>query len=134
MDQRRFLIINADDFGMCGGVNRGIAIAHERGVLTSASFMVRHDSASEAARYAHAHPSLSVGLHVDLVQWSCRDYNWTLDYQVTDLDDEPAVEAEVRRQLEKFRTLLGRDPTHLDSHQHVHRGEPAHSVMTRLAN
>ncbi|MGH7403711.1 MAG: ChbG/HpnK family deacetylase, partial [Candidatus Rokuibacteriota bacterium] len=32
----KFLIINADDFGYGGGVNRAIALLHDRGVVTSA--------------------------------------------------------------------------------------------------
>ena len=36
------------------------------------------------------------------------------------------------RQLELFRTLLGRDPTHLDSHQHVHVGLPAADVLVEI--
>jgi len=42
------------------------------------------------------------------------------------------VSAEVNAQLGAFRRLLGRDPTHLDSHQHVHRDEPARSILERL--
>jgi predicted glycoside hydrolase/deacetylase ChbG (UPF0249 family) len=48
-------------------------------------------------------------------------------------DDESAVEAECRAQLEAFRALLGRDPTHLDSHQHTHMSEPVASAAGRLA-
>ena len=40
MDSKRFLIVNADDFGLSEGVNRGIIEAHERGIVTSASLMV----------------------------------------------------------------------------------------------
>ncbi|HVC08078.1 MAG TPA: ChbG/HpnK family deacetylase, partial [Solirubrobacterales bacterium] len=47
-------------------------------------------------------------------------------------EDESAVEAECRAQLEAFRRLLGRDPTHLDSHQHIHMSEPLASVAGRL--
>ena len=43
------------------------------------------------------------------------------------------VEREVRRQLELFRDLVGREPTHLDSHQHVHLSEPAESVARQVA-
>ena len=32
----------------------------------------------------------------------------------------------------RFAALLGRDPTHLDSHQHVHRREPVRSVLLEL--
>lgn len=31
---------------------------------------------------------------------------------------------ECREQLERFRELVGRDPTHLDSHKHVHESDP----------
>jgi len=40
-----------------------------------------------------------------------------------------AVAAEVEAQLSRFEELLGRAPTHLDSHQHVHRGDPVRSVV-----
>ena len=37
------------------------------------------------------------------------------------------------RQLADFRRLVGGDPTHLDSHQHVHREEPLRSFLDELA-
>src|SRR5205814_6149822 len=39
----------------------------------------------------------------------------------------------VARQLADFQRLLGRPPTHLDSHQHVHRDEPVRSVLLQIA-
>ena len=44
-----------------------------------------------------------------------------------------AVHDECARQLDRFRDLVGRDPTHLDSHQHVHRDEPVRSVARAMA-
>jgi predicted glycoside hydrolase/deacetylase ChbG (UPF0249 family) len=35
----RRLIVNADDFGLSSGVNRGIVEAHEGGIVTSATLM-----------------------------------------------------------------------------------------------
>src|SRR5262249_28210362 len=43
------------------------------------------------------------------------------------------VRAEVDRQLAAFRDLTGFDPTHIDSHQHVHRREPVLSVLADVA-
>jgi predicted glycoside hydrolase/deacetylase ChbG (UPF0249 family) len=37
------------------------------------------------------------------------------------------------RQLEAFRRIVGANPTHLDSHQHVHREEPVRSVMAETS-
>lgn len=130
----RFLIVNADDFGLSPGINRGIAQAHERGIVTSASLMVRARAAAEAANYAHERPGFSLGLHVDLGEWQHHpEDGWRQVYRVA-ADDEPATVREaVMRQLEEFRRVAGRDPTHIDSHQHVHLHEPARSVLLGLA-
>src|SRR6266567_8340349 len=115
----RYLIINADDFGLSAGVNRGIIECAERGVLTSASLMVRWPAAAEAAAYRNQDRNISVGLHVDLGEWVLRNGEWELLYKVVDTDDSKAVETEIIHQLSEFRRLVGRNPSHLDSHQHV---------------
>src|SRR6187549_2673272 len=129
----RELIINADDFGMSASVNRGIIKAHEGGVVTSASLMVRREAASDAALYTRTHPQLSVGLHVDLGEWVCHDEEWRPLYVVAPLDNRAAIERETTRQLTAFRELTGGNPTHVDSHQHVHREGPAESALWDLA-
>jgi chitin disaccharide deacetylase len=122
----KVLIVNADDFGHSDPVNAGVVDAHERGIVTSASLMVKREAAADAAEYARSHPILGVGLHLDLGEWSyCAGTGWVAQYEV----EESQVEAEVRRQLARFRNLTGRDPTHLDSHQHVHLREPARSAV-----
>jgi predicted glycoside hydrolase/deacetylase ChbG (UPF0249 family) len=130
---RRSLIVNADDLGLSPGVTGGILDAHRWGIVTSASLMVRPPSAAEAVERSRAHPALSLGLHVDLGEWAYRDGAWTPLYEVASPDDAAAVAEEVRRQLELFRALVGRGPTHLDSHQHVHTREPVRSMMIELA-
>lgn len=129
----RQLIVNADDLGLSSAVNAGIAAAHEGGIVTSASLMVRQGAAPAAASYAAAHPGLAVGLHIDLGQWDYLSGEWMVAYERCDQDDAAAVERECRAQLEAFRRLLGRDPTHLDSHQHTHMSEPVAGVAERLA-
>jgi predicted glycoside hydrolase/deacetylase ChbG (UPF0249 family) len=129
----RRLIVNADDFGQSPGVNRGIVEAHERGIVTSASLMVRWPAAVEAAAYARERPLLSVGLHVDLGEWVRRGGAWRPLYAVVSPDDAAASRDEIARQVRRFRALLGREPTHLDSHQHVHRREPVRSALAAVA-
>ena len=129
----RAAIVNADDFGQSAGINRGIVVAHERGIVTSASLMVRCQAAADAAAYARAHPRLSVGLHVDLGESIYRGREWVTLYERVDRQDAARVEAEIRTQLSLCRELLGRDPTHLDSHQHVHIEEPVRSILDDLA-
>src|SRR5262245_36723832 len=129
----RVLIVNADDFGLSPGINEGVIRGHEHGIVTSASLMVRGPSAAEAAAYARRTPSLSVGLHVELQGWEYRDGSWQLAYQVVPPDDKEATRAEVQAQLDLFRTLMDREPTHLDSHQHIHVTTAAGVVLIELA-
>jgi predicted glycoside hydrolase/deacetylase ChbG (UPF0249 family) len=128
----RMLIVNADDFGLSPGVNAGVARTHEEGILTSASLMVRWPAAEEAAAYAAQTPSLGVGLHVDLGEWEYRNGQWVQLYDVVDMDDPLAIEREIRAQLDSFHRLMGRRPSHIDSHQHVHDHEPR-PVFLRIA-
>jgi predicted glycoside hydrolase/deacetylase ChbG (UPF0249 family) len=96
----RFLIVTADDLGLSPAVNEGIFAAHEGGIVTSTSLMVLRDAASAAVEELPAHPNLAVGLHLE---WG----------------------GGCRRQLDLFRELVGREPTHLDSHKHVHETDAA---------
>jgi chitin disaccharide deacetylase len=133
MGAQRTLIVNADDLGMTAAVNAGIAEAFERGMVTSASLMVRQAAAPEGASYAKEHPRLAVGLHIDLGEWNYQEGEWVVGYARCDGGDRDSVERECRAQLEAFRELTGRDPTHLDSHQHVHMNEPVAGVAAGLA-
>jgi predicted glycoside hydrolase/deacetylase ChbG (UPF0249 family) len=133
MTATRQLIVNADDFGQSPGVNRGVIEAHERGIVTSASLMVRWPAAESAAVYARAHRSLTVGIHVDLGEWVFREDTWVPVYEVVPTNDRKRVAEEISRQLVEFRRLVGRQPTHIDSHQHVHRQEPVRLILLRMA-
>src|SRR5262245_31880630 len=134
MTPSKHLIINGDDFGQTAGITDGIIRVRSRGVLTSASLMVRWPAARAAAAYAAAHPTLGVGLHLDFGEWRMSKNGWTPIYEVVSLDEPAEVRTEAVKQLEPFARLLGRDPTHLDSHQHVHRHEPIRTVLRELAD
>jgi chitin disaccharide deacetylase len=106
----KYLIVNGDDFGASRGVNRGILEAHRRGILTSTSLMVNSPGAEDAVTLSRDAPELSVGLHVDLPSEAGKGHAGS-----------PQVQAELREQLARFQALMGRPPTHLDSHHNVHR-------------
>ncbi len=107
----RRLIVNADDFGFAAGVNEGIIEAHVRGILTSTSLMVGRPGAADAARLAREQPALSVGLHYE--------------EDGPEIDEPGHVARTFATQLARFRELTGMEPTHVDSHHHVH--------MTRMS-
>jgi chitin disaccharide deacetylase len=112
----RYLIVNADDFGACSGVNRGIVEAHRRGIVTSTSLMVDGSGAEEAAGLAAGCPKLGIGLHA------------TLDTATDPFRCQTAIEAQIRC----FEGLVGRRPTHLDSHHHVHARAELLPVFRRV--
>src|SRR5205823_12534483 len=74
----------------------------------------------------------SVGLHFDAAEWRYNNGDWDPVYEVVSVKDPDAVKDELLRQLAAFRSLMGTDPTHIDSHQHVHTREPAHSVVVEI--
>jgi chitin disaccharide deacetylase len=119
----KYLIVNADDFGASRGINRGIAEAHGRGILTSASLLVTAPFSKEAALLARQAPELSVGLHVNLDSLPGRSA------AVSSGD----WRQELRAQLIHFRELIGDLPTHIDSHHNVHRDPRVLPLFVELA-
>ena len=121
----RYVIFNADDLGYSRGINRGIAEAHDAGVVTAATLVVNGAAADEAVRLARARPGLSIGLHVNFTNEAQR---------LVDLEDREACRAELRAQYARFLELVGQKPTHLDSHQHVHRHHMRRGLFEELSD
>lgn len=129
------LIVNADDLGWTPGVNDGIFTAHLDGIVSSATLMVNGLGAEHAAAaLADSRlDSLGVGLHVALSGGgrptlppdeipSLVDEEGRLPRRPEGLESArpDEIRAEVRAQLARFAELVGRPPTHLDGHHHVH--------------
>ena len=144
------LILNADDFGLDPAINAAVAQAHTRGLLTSASLLVAAPYAREAVEFARAHPRLSLGIHLWLVDEMAaavpagspqvsppaRGKLPTSPRQlgvVLSAARARAIECEVRAQLEAFRQT-GLTPTHLDTHMHVHLLPGVCAIIARLAH
>lgn len=63
----RYLIVNADDFGLSPGVTDGIIRAWREGIVTSTSAMVTAPGATQRIAGAHTrHPDLPIGLHLTI--------------------------------------------------------------------
>jgi chitin disaccharide deacetylase len=126
------LIVNADDFGHSAGVNRGVTETHEHGIVTSASLMVDEPAAEAAAAYARGRPELSLGLHAVVRRWRSRLPRPARRYGERRLQQD--VAKELRRQLDRYRSLVRENPTHIDSHQHRHRSAQLRPVFLELAH
>jgi hopanoid biosynthesis associated protein HpnK len=143
------LIVNADDFGLTPGVNRGVVRAFQDGIVTSASLLVAGSAFEEAVALGRENPNLNVGLHVTLVEERAvlgRDALPTLVDETGRLPrtsgeflrraflgrinwDE--VEREIAAQTARFQET-GLRLSHLDSHQHLHMFPPVFQIVSRL--
>jgi predicted glycoside hydrolase/deacetylase ChbG (UPF0249 family) len=127
------LIVNADDFGYSERISAGILRAHQGGIVTSTTLMTNAPHTTGAATFARADPSLDVGVHLvttydrplaevelipTLVDRDGRFFR-PVELLARDIDRREAL-IEYRAQYRKARELLGRKPTHLDSHHWVH--------------
>ena len=132
----RRLIVNADDFGFTSGVNRAIAEAHDRGVVTSSTLMAKGSAFAEATQLALTLATLSVGCHVVLTDGEpvltadklptltrnsrFRDGLKTFATQaLLGRIDQDEVAAEAAAQIQKIQTA-GILVSHIDTHKHTH--------------
>jgi predicted glycoside hydrolase/deacetylase ChbG (UPF0249 family) len=141
----RTLIVNADDFGLTEGVSRGILEAHGAGIVTSTTVIVTRpieDALIESLRAS----SLGVGLHLNLTLGppvsnprrvpSLVDANGVFIRDPAEVGaraDKDEARIELGTQIDAFRRLIGRFPTHLDTHHHVGQHPPILDLVLEFA-
>ena len=145
MKPARSLIVNADDYGLTAGVSRGILDAHRRGIVTSTTLLVNRP-VDPALIEALESSGLGVGLHMNLtlgppvapvrrvaslVDGEGRFVRDAREAAQRASKDEARIE--LGMQIDEFRRIMGRFPTHLDSHHHVGRHEPILELVLDFA-
>jgi len=148
MDRR--IIINADDFGLCDGVNKAVAQVHTEGVLTSATIMANMPAAGKAVEIAKQLPTLGVGVHLNLTEGRpiskapCIECLLGSDGQfayspfilsflsLAGHKVREAIRVELAAQIQ-WVIDNGLKPTHLDSHKHIHAFPSLFSLVCQLA-
>jgi hypothetical protein len=129
---KRYVILHADDFGMCHSTNQAIVRLFEKRAITSTTLMANCPWSLEAAQAA-VRLGLDTGVHLTTTsEW--KSYKWgpvRHDGPVDTLIDEwghfpPTVaaaahadpdqlQAELTAQI-RLAIRMGIDPTHLDNH------------------
>ena len=126
------IIVNGDDLGYTMGINEGMVIASERGILRSTTAIMNGAYIKEGAAMMKEHPKIGVGLHLNLTLgkpltncpsltnpdtglfYAGRTDVWKHD------PDYGEIEREWNAQMDAFKEVFGRLPDHIDSHHSVH--------------
>ena len=138
------LIINADDYGLTEANTIATIRCHEDGILTSTTMMVNMPFARYGAELAKQHPNLGVGIHLVLTMGapllptgkSFTDENGNFirpnagSKEKRDPINLDELYAEWEAQIKLFIEIMGKKPTHIDSHHHVHAMTPENLSVT----
>ena len=134
----RRLIVNADDFGLTRGVSEGILAAHRHGIVTSTTVLVNRPLAPSLLLRLIA-SGIGVGLHLNLTlgapitrapSLTGSDGRFIRDARQAAARARPDdVEREIEAQIQAFERLLGRAPTHLDTHHHAGLLPPVGAIV-----
>lgn len=138
------VLFNADDFGLCRGVNHAIIDSHVNGVVASATMLVHAPGTMHAVELAKAHPTLQTGIHLALTIGSPvsdrvpsligenDSFRKLADQRNKALIDPEDVVREWTAQIERFLSF-GLTPSHLDSHHHMHGWSHLRSAVETLS-
>lgn len=147
----RYLVVTADDFGCSVSVNKAVAMACDRGVLTAASIVAGGAAFADAVGLAARYPSLSVGLHITLSDgrpvlppadipglvnkagcFRMSPMRAGITYWRLRKHLAGQIEAEVKAQFDKVEKA-GIYPTHVDCHHHLHMHPLLFHIIAREA-
>ncbi|MBQ6164414.1 MAG: polysaccharide deacetylase family protein [Clostridia bacterium] len=127
----KYLIVNADDFGLCNSANEAVFDLFESGNLKSSTIMMPCPGAKDAVEFSKAHPEYAIGVHLTMTaEW--KNYRWgTLSESPSLLDPDgymwhesdqvqhhakkEDLEREVRAQIDRA-LAMGMKPSHIDNH------------------
>ena len=146
----KYLIVNADDFGLTESINTGIAKAYKEGIVTSISFLPTGSAFSHAVELTRDLDLKEMGAHLSLTGTtpatnpveiaSLVSKNKTFHKSrnlffvkfLSGSADKTEVYLELKNQLEKL-VKTGIPVTNLSSHEHIHMLPGLLDIFIRLA-
>lgn len=148
-----FVVINADDLGICQEVNEAVNEAHRHGILTSASLMANGGAFDDAVENViGSNSNLGVGPHLcltsgrsvlppgrlpDLVDASGRFRHGFLSLLIALRSRPASLEKQIEAELDaQFARIAGAGVTidHVDSHRYVHMIPAIFDITVKLAH
>lgn len=148
--KEKYLIVNADDFGIDEEINRGIAECFRDGIVRSVSIVSNGLAFEDALNLVKKNTDIGIGVHLCLVgersilpkekipsivddkSFLSKNYRHFLykicSNKVNLLEVKDELEAQMKKVLD-----TGIMPTHLDSHQYTHLIPPIFNIVIQLA-
>jgi chitin disaccharide deacetylase len=128
MNAPRRIALCVDDFGLHAGIDAAVLELAGRARLSAVSCMVglpRWRSSGKSIQALDA-DAVDVGLHLDLTEAPLdatlrRPVGAWIAQAGLGLLPMPRLRAEIDAQLAAFVDVVGREPAHVDGHQHVHQ-------------
>ena len=127
----KYLIVNADDFGLCASANEAVEALFDAGRLHSSTIMMMCRGTEQAVQFAVDHPQYAIGVHLTLTnEWpryrwkpltdgkslvNAEGFMWHSSKEVAQHAKLREIEAEVRAQIDKAHGM-GMHPSYLDNH------------------
>lgn len=146
----KYLVVNADDFGLTPGICDGIVDAFKNGIVRSTSLMANGNAFDYAINLVKENPDLGIGVHITLVgETPCSPshhiptlidssgklrnnyFAFGFHYLLGQISLKE-IEMECELQISKI-SHAGIKITHIDSHQHLHMFPGIFKVIVKLA-
>lgn len=144
------LIVNADDFGLSPGVNRGIVKGIDNGIVTSTTMMLNMPGQQDAFSILSERPDISVGLHFNITAGKPVSLSEDIPSLVDDkgcfynirtliplLNGGMITPDDIAKEFEAQVTLMkenGISISHIDSHKHLHLFPDVLETITNMTH
>ncbi len=127
----KYLLVNADDFGMCNSANEAVFDLFKNGYLKSSTVMMPCAAAKDAVDFSIAHPEYAIGIHLTMTaEWQTHRWKpltdgkslidnegfmWHSAKDVGKYGKYDELEKEMRAQIDLAHSW-GMKPSHVDNH------------------
>ncbi len=142
------IIINADDYGLCDSVSKGIIDCYNKGLVSDFSFIINPDSFHHSLKLIKENNIKSCGIHFNITMGNTAfspkafisDNNGhyypvkrhLMNYAAGNLKPEIVYE-ELKMQYDLL-VHEGIHITHFDTHQNIHILPPVYKAIKQLSN
>lgn len=145
---KHFLIVNADDFGLCEEITKGIIKAYQEGIVTSTTVVV-NGAYFDKSVCLLKDSGIDAGIHLTLVGgekpvsgyidglvdergFFLKSYGEVIKRIIAGKFDKKALKRELYEQISILRDTKVKI-THIDSHQHLHILPSIRNIMIDAA-